>query len=214
MKRESLEGMVFDRLTVLKEHGRTNTGRITWKCKCSCGNISYPTTTDLRSGHSTSCGHCRRAESNKGRGTHNLSNSRLYKILHGMKTRCFNKDVDAYKNYGGRGITICQEWLDDFMNFYNWAINNGYKKKLTLERNDVNGNYCPENCSWIPKAEQSLNTRANKWVEYKGKLVRVVDIANEQTTLPPRTVRSRINNGWDVDEALSKPFGYRGKRKA
>lgn len=98
---------------------------------------------------------------------HNLSRSRINKIYLAMKNRCYCKTSDRYSYYGGRGIKICDEWLSDFMSFYNWAMANGYNDKLTIDRINVNGNYEPSNCRWITKGEQSRNTRRNKI--YKGK---------------------------------------------
>lgn len=91
--------------------------------------------------------------------THGLSKTRVYKIFQYMKQRCYNPNKKEYKNYGGRGIKICDEWKEDFMNFYNWAMANGYDDTLTIDRIDVNGNYCPENCKWISKTLQNKNTR-------------------------------------------------------
>lgn len=101
-----------------------------------------------------SCG-CYNADKQR---THSKSKTRIYNIWSLMKARCDRKSCPAYKNYGGRGISICLEWYD-FEKFYNWAIENGYKENLTLDRRDVNKNYCPSNCRWISMEEQRLNKR-------------------------------------------------------
>lgn len=92
---------------------------------------------------------------------HGYSKSKLYKILNGMKNRCYNKNAYNYSYYGGRGITICDDWLNDFMTFYDWAINSGYKEGLSIDRIDVNGNYEPNNCRWKTSKQQCNNKRNN-----------------------------------------------------
>ena len=98
---------------------------------------------------------------------HGQHNSRIYNIWDTMKQRCFNPNQKDYKNYGGRGITVCKQW-NEFINFYNWAMDNGYKVNLTIERRDVNGNYEPSNCLWATIQQQARNTRKNHFVAYKG----------------------------------------------
>jgi len=99
---------------------------------------------------------------------HGLRHTRLYNIWTHMKDRCYNSNYFQYYLYGGRGIKICKEWQNDFMGFYNWAIKNGYDDKLTLDRINVNGNYQPNNCRWITRAEQTRNQRNNINITYMG----------------------------------------------
>lgn len=164
-KRIDLHGQKFGRLTVLSR--AKNRKQFTmWLCKCDCGNEVVVSTNALLVGHSTSCG-CKREE-NFNSYKHGKSYSNLYRRWLGMKSRCLNKNNARYKNYGGRGITICDEWLDKengFMNFYNWAIANGYKKELSIDRINVDGNYEPSNCRWITLQEQNWNTTRN--IKYK-----------------------------------------------
>jgi len=159
-KSMDLTGHKYNKLTVIKLHHKTQKYTIDgkkkghqyfWLCKCDCGNETIIPTSNLRKGLIKSCG-CLKY-------THHLSNTRLYRIYIGMKTRCYNSKSLSYKDYGGRGITICQEWLDDFMNFYNWAKDNGYSDNLSIDRINVNGNYEPSNCRWATQEEQSNNTR-------------------------------------------------------
>ena len=139
-----LTGKKFGNLIVLKKT-RNEKNRILWLCRCSCGKENFVSSNDLKSCHTKSCGCLKgktRTELNK---KHGLTGTRIYRIWQCMKTRCFNKRREDYKAYGGRGITVCDEWKDNFESFYDWSFKNGYSDNLTLDRIDVNGNYCTEN---------------------------------------------------------------------
>lgn len=122
--------------------------------RCDCGNIVSVRKDCWESGSTKACG-CLYETHGQAKGEH----TRLYNIYHGMKKRCYNPKSKSYKYYGGRGINVCDEWLCDFIAFYKWAIDNGYKDNLTIERIDVNGNYEPNNCKWVTMDEQHKNTR-------------------------------------------------------
>lgn len=129
---------------------------------------------------------------------------RLWRIWNGMKRRCLRPNEPRYKDYGGRGITIAPEWLN-FDNFAEWALAHGYTDELTIERVDVNGNYCPENCKWATMEEQRKNTRETLWVEYHGETVRLQDLV-ETAVVSYDTVHDRIyKRGWDIELALTTP---------
>lgn len=134
-----------------------------------------------------------------------LKKERLYRIWSSMKTRCYNKNREVYRLYGGRGITVCAEWKNDYKEFFHWAITNGYKDGLTLDRIDNNKGYSPENCRWVTMAEQGRNTRRNVWIEYNGKRMVLSDWAKEiGITISP--LRERIQR-YGVEVALSMQKG-------
>ena len=137
-----LTGQRFGRLTVLERAGTDSRREAVWRCICTCGNEIYVQGHHLRCGNTQSCG-CLRVDTAT---THGESRSRLYHIWFGMKTRCYNPNTKDFKNYGGRGITVCPEWLYDFPAFQKWAIANGYRDDLTIDRIDNDKGYSPDNC--------------------------------------------------------------------
>lgn len=172
-------------------------------CQCDCGAVKEVTLYHLRSGASKSCGCQVRQSLIKRCTTHGDSGTRLFNIWQGMRRRCFNKNDSSFIHYGARGITICSEW-SDYSVFKKWALSNGYNDSLTIERNDVDGNYCPENCSWIPFNLQARNTRNNRVVCINGKNKLMTDWIKE-SNVTRTTVYDRIRKGWSVEEALFKP---------
>lgn len=135
--------------------------RTSWASEymCSCGNTIVLEDTRVNTGAVKSCGCLRKETSGARKRKHGFSKKeRLNSIWHGMKDRCNNKNSTSFKNYGGKGIKICDEWSNDYPVFREWAMNNGYNDKLTIERKDVNLGYNPSNCKWITKSEQGKNT--------------------------------------------------------
>lgn len=134
---------------------------------------------------------------------HNMSKTRLYRIWAGMKSRCYNENHTAYNRYGGRGITICNEWKNDFTKFANWANKFGYADDLSIDRIDNNKGYFPENCRWVPlfSAEQQLGRANARLIEYDGRKKQLSEWA-EELGIKYTTVRERLKRGWSVDEAF------------
>jgi hypothetical protein len=169
----NLSGQKFGRLTAVQYKGVRGRRRTYWECHCDCGNVVYVDSCHLRSGHTTSCG-CLKVEKierlNKKTG---LSTSKLYYAYRNMLNRCFYKKLAMYQEYGARGITVCDEWIDKengFKNFVEWAKVNGYSEDLTLDRIDVNGNYEPSNCRWVDLYVQANNKRNNLRVKINGEI--------------------------------------------
>ena len=205
---KDLTNKKFGRLTAISIDSCDN-GKTYWRCKCDCGNEHVVLTNRLISGHTTSCG-CRKEEINKAisdiNKTHELSNSRIYGIYRGMISRCYKKYSNNYNRYGGRGITICKEWLDDFMNFYKWAMENGYYDDLSIDRIDVNGNYCPENCRWATAKEQANNTRSTVFLTYNGQ-TKSASEWSRITGISRNTITRRKRSGWTDEECLTIKAG-------
>lgn len=166
-KLNDLTGKKFGRLTVIERSGSDKHGTPLWLCKCDCSNKKLVRGYDLVRGSTKSCG-CLSSEMFVERHKkHGMKNTRLYEVWKSMRKRCFNPNSPNYKNYGGRGITICDEWKDSFKAFYDWAISSGYdsnakRGEYTIDRIDVNGNYEPSNCRWLTIQEQQRNKRNNK----------------------------------------------------
>ena len=199
-KFKDLTGQTFNQLTVIKRvENKYNDA--CWLCKCTCGKETIVTTQRLTKGLTKSCGCLRSIVAINKNKTHNLSNTKIYKTWQEMKKRCYNSKYKRYKDYGGRGIIICNEWLNDFKTFYDWSMNNGYKEDLTIDRINVNGNYEPSNCRWASIKIQSNNKRNNRIIEYKGELHTMSEWANIYN-INYKLLHSRLKKGWDIEKAL------------
>lgn len=194
-------GKKFNRLTVLEETLIRKDRKKVYKCQCDCGNTTYVVGTRLRNGHVKSCG-CLISETSKKIHTkHGKRNTRLYRAWYEMKRKCYKSDRRDYKYYGARGIKVCNEWLNDFMNFYNWSIKNGYQEGLTIDRIDVNGNYEPSNCRWVDMKTQSNNRRSNVYLTYNGKTQTMTQWA-EELHLSYSAIKHRHARGWNDEQCL------------
>lgn len=145
-----LTGETFGFLTVVKRNGTSKNGHAIWECRCNCGNSTNVTSSDLRTGNTTSCGCVRKKNFNNKK--HGYSHERLYGIYIAMKTRCRNSPY--YRN-----VSVCTEWQNNYENFRSWALSNGYSDNLTIDRINNSGNYEPANCRWVTMKEQSKNRR-------------------------------------------------------
>ena len=168
----NLIGQRFGRLVVIADAGtkRSKCGHTyrMWKCKCDCGKYKDLATGNLTSGNTRSCG-CLKVDRNVYlHTTHGKTKTKLYSVWSSIKDRCYRENCKGYADYGARGIRMRESWKDDFQKFHDWAIESGYREGLTIERKNVDGNYCPENCIWIPKCDQSKNRRNCHFITYRG----------------------------------------------
>lgn len=214
-----LSGQRFGMLTVVERvPSNVCSGRnkgVLWICRCDCGNIKQIRAGDLKRSPFPSCGcalhqiHVKAGQQNK---KHGKRNTRLYSIYQKMKQRCYNTHCPNYDLYGGRGIQVCEEWLRDFMNFYNWAIHNGYKYNLTLDRINNNGNYEPSNCRWATVMVQANNRRSTINITYKNKTQSIAMWAKE-FGLPRERMWARLKSGWSMDKIEHTPIKKYNKKK-
>lgn len=199
---KDLTGLKFGRLTVLRRYGTDKYRKIYWECKCKCGNTVIVRGNALKSGNTKSCG-CLIYESKNIK--HGMRHKRLYRIWSGMKSRCYTKTNPAYDRYGGRGISMCEEWMRNFMAFYNWAMDNGYTEGLSIDRIDVNGNYEPYNCRWATAKEQSDNKRCNILITIGNETLDLQQWC-DKIGIKRSTVNTRVRIcGWSYEQALTTP---------
>lgn len=203
---------------VVKEIAETKNWNVYWKCVCDCGNAKDVLASRLMSRKTKPCG-CLRTEATVKRSKkHNLRHKRIYSIYCTMKARCYNPNNEEYHNYGGRGITICPEWLGEYgvENFAKWAYKNGFNEnaeygQCTIDRKDVNGNYEPSNCRWTTQKVQANNTRTNVMIEHDGETHSMhewADILNLDYTRFQRALRKY---NMSFDEAVD--YCVNNKRK-
>lgn len=205
-----LTGKRFGKLTVVSREKGSIHGSPRWLCVCDCGNTCIVNGRDLRAEHTRSCG-CLRRETAHSIASHRMSDTRLYRIWCDMKNRCYNENVNNYHSYGGRGIKVCNEWLDP-SSFFSWAKDSGYTDELTLDRIDVNGDYEPNNCKWITLTEQQWNKTTSFFIEIDGETKCLREWCNEFGS-EYKTVHHRIKYlGWEPKRALTTPVD-KSKRK-
>lgn len=203
-------GERFGRYTVLAFDHKDKYKNNYFLCKCDCGKERIVRLTNLQTGEIKSCG-CYKIDGTRERlEKHGMSDSRLYREWACIKARCKEECNSRWKDYGGRGIIVCDEWDGSFEKFRDWALNNGYDDGLTIDRIDVNGDYTPSNCRWITNKEQQRNRRNNKTVVYKGECQTLIELC-EKYDANYHLVESRLLRGWDIEKAVETPkrvFSY------
>lgn len=208
---KDITGHVYGRLRVKHRHQvNTSDGSAQWVCFCDpelggCGKVILTRSYRLSIGRTKSCG-CHRKdifiESNT---RHDMPYSPEYGIWENIKQRCFNPNNDNYGSYGGRGITMCSEWKNDFMSFYT-DMGPRPSPDLEIDRIDNDGGYCKSNCRWATRSIQVSNTRRNRYYTYKGVKTTITEIA-KQVGINVMTLKYRLNNGRSLEDAIAKPIG-------
>lgn len=173
---KDITGIRFGRLTVIEKAGVKGAGKrgskSLWLCKCDCGNEKVILRNSLVSGITKSCGCLGRENKRTMHLKHGMAKTRLWNIWCGIKDRCNRPNNQDYGRYGGRGISICDEWKNDFQSFHDWSMKNGYREDLTIDRIDNDGNYCPDNCRWVTRKEQTRNRSITRTIP----LARIAEI--------------------------------------
>lgn len=211
MIKEDLTGKTFGRLTVLEEaEKRSSKGYIQWICRCNCENetIVVVPSYRLKSGKTRSCGCLQRdtvISMNKDREKYpeNDRETRLYSIWKGMRARTTYESQSSYKNYGGRGIDICDEWKSDYMSFKDWSLANGYSDTLTIDRINTNDSYHPSNCKWSTRKEQNNNQRSNIVLSFNGETHTASQWA-EIMCITKDCIYKRIRRGYPIELILKE----------
>lgn len=204
-KVNDLTGKKYNLLTVVSRAESQKSGKAYWNCICDCGNKTIVSGSNLINGSVKSCGCLRKTEHN----THHLSDSRLYRIWNAMRNRCNGKNKAVYKYYMAKGISVCDEWNNDFLSFYEWALSNGYSDDLTIDRIDNAKGYSPGNCRWVSRKEQANNRHFCKMITYNGKTQTLMQWC-EELGLNYKLIHSRLYKcGWNFEKAISIPVKSR-----
>ena len=164
-----LTGKCFGRLVVIRQAGHKRK-ELAWECLCDCGEKCVSCGYDLRSGKKTDCGNHRKEKLSASNKKHGLYGSKIHSTYYNMKNRCYNPKYYLFEHYGGKGITVCEEWLGEhgLENFYQWSIENGYQENLSIDRIDNSNGYSPENCRWVTMKTQQNNRTNNRLITING----------------------------------------------
>lgn len=197
-----LRGQRFGRLTVIREDASRRNGSVMWLCRCDCGNEVLVRSNHLKRGGVMSCG-CYNHDIIR---THDESKTNLYHTLQCMKDRCSNPKNVQYADYGGRGIKVCDEWLHDYEAFRDWALANGYRKGLSIDRINNDGDYEPSNCRWTDMKTQCRNRRSNRMLTINGETHCLIEWA-EIVGINASSINTRLRRGWSAYDAVFRPIG-------
>lgn len=211
----NLIGQRFGRLTVIDEAGDSKHEKnchVKWLCQCDCGKVVSVKSNSLRNGATLSCGCYHSDRVIETHTKHGMCAHRLYGIYRGMIQRCNNPNAPRYDRYGGRGITVCDEWQgkQGFTTFCNWALSNGYKEEYTIDRIDNDKGYSPDNCRWADKETQENNKCTNHYVTYCGQK-KTLSQWGRINGLKKSTIQGRIYRGWNEIDAITLPV-VKGRR--
>lgn len=210
-KIEGLVGNTFGRWTVIAETPERKDGSIMYLCRCSCGTERAIRGNLLKRGLTFSCGCYRHEVVTKGGNA--PYKDEFFSSYVNMRQRCENPKSPEYRNYGGRGIKVCDEWRDNYESFREWAKANNYRKGLSIDRIDCNGDYTPENCRWATSKQQARNKRNTLWVKFRGELMSLADAA-ELSGIGYDALRSRLRKGWTEDKLFAPINGKRSNSAA
>ena len=189
-----LTNQVFGKWVVLEFSHYASNMATYWKCKCSCGSVYSIRGTSLRQGKSSSCKSCSKI-------THGLTGTPFFDLWVHINDRCTNSKNDRYKDYGGRGIFVCDSWKDPLV-FIEWCGTQNYCQGMKIERMDNNGPYSPENCKFATDKEQSMNKRDTVFVTVFGETLTLIEAVDKFSLLSLHTVRCRLLRGWNIQDAL------------
>jgi len=206
-KYNDLTGNKYGRLTVIEYLGKNKQYDSIWRCICDCGTEITVRAGVLLNGHTQSCGCLQISRTRESHITHGLSRdengkrTKLYHVWDGLKQRCYNPKSPFYSYYGGKGIVLCDEWLN-YKAFHAWAMSHGYKDGLSIERERINGIYEPDNCSWIPKSHQARNRSMSVVVEYNGEIKNLSDWC-DLLGKNKKMLGQRLRRGWSVEKTFT-----------
>ena len=196
---KTIAGQKFGMLTVV-QFSHINNGGYYWLCRCDCGTVKPMPISNLKRGDTKSCG-CNRTKVNI---THGLTHHKIYGVYVNMIERCYNSKNKSFKHYGGRGISVCDDWKNDNTKFFSWAFASGWQESLQLDRIDNEGNYSPENCRFITHKVNVNNRRNNRLLTYKGQAKTFTEWA-EISGVSRKLIEYRLNQGMSAEEAITKP---------